>query len=323
MGAEQWPEIELRHLAALVAVAQEQSFRGAAARLGYVPSAISAQIGDLESKLGVRLFERSRGPGPVSLTEAGRVLLGHAEAILARLQAAESDVHRLVDGGVRVLRVGLTQSAGVRILPKLIRRYSDEWPGVELRPHEAHTDTELYHLVERGELDLSFVELPAPEGPFETVRLMNDPYILVVRADAPIAREGRRADLADLAELDLIGSMDSRGLRRVEAHLKALGVTPTFVVRSDVNATVEALVVAGVGAAIEPLLAVDREDERTAIVELEPTIAVPPRVIAIALHRDRAHTQAARDFVAAAGSVCADLERNALATESSRASRGG
>ena len=122
MGAEQWPGIELRHLAALVAVAREQSFRAAAASLGYVPSAISAQIGDLESKLGVRLFERSRGPGPVALTEAGRVLLAHAEAILARLQAAESDVHRLVDGGVRVLRVGLTQSAGVRILPTLIRR---------------------------------------------------------------------------------------------------------------------------------------------------------------------------------------------------------
>ncbi len=315
MAAEQWPGIELRHLAALVAVAREQSFRGAAARLGYVPSAISAQISDLESKLGVRLFERSRGPGPVTLTDAGRVLLGHAEAILARLQAAESDVHGLVDGGVRVLRVGLTQSAGVRILPTLIRRYSREWPDVELRPHEAHTDVELYQLVERGELDLSFVELPAPEGPFETVRLMNDPYILVVRADAPVALERRRAGLADLAELDLIGSMDSRGLRRVEAHLQGLGVTPNFVVRSDVNATVEALVVAGVGAAIEPLLAIDLADERLAIVELEPTIAVPPRVIAIAWHRDRSHPAAAHELIAVAQTVCAELERTALARQ--------
>jgi DNA-binding transcriptional LysR family regulator len=88
-----------------------------------------------------------------------------------------------------------------------------------------------------------------------------------------------------------------------------------------VNATVEALVVAGVGAAIEPLLAVDREDERIAIVELEPTIAVPPRVIAIAWHRDRLHTAAARELVAAARDVCAELERNGLGVEDSRAGR--
>jgi DNA-binding transcriptional LysR family regulator len=309
MAADQWPGIELRHLAALVAVAHERSFRAAAARLGYVPSAISAQIGFLERKLGVRLVQRSRGPGNVSLTEAGEVLLAHAEAIVARLQEAQSDILRFTEGAARHLKVGITQSAGVRMLPRLLQIYSERWPDVELRPREEHTDVELYRLVEQGDLDLSFVELPAPAGPFETVRLMNDPYILVVRADSPIARERRRAGVADLAGLDLIGSMDSRGLRRVEAHLNERGVTLNFVVRTDVNATVQALVAAGLGAAIEPRLAVDHEDERTRIVELEPAIGIPPRVIAIAWHRDRSEPAAVSDFIAAAEYVCAELER--------------
>jgi DNA-binding transcriptional LysR family regulator len=321
MATEQWPGIELRHLAALIAVAHERSFRAAAGRLGYVPSAVSAQIALLERTAGVRLVERTRGPGNVTLTEAGEVLLAHAEAIMARLQAAQSDVLRFSDGAVRHLRIGITQSAGVRILPRLLQIYAERWPGVELRPREEHTDVELYQLVAQGELDLSFVELPAPEGPFETVRLMNDPYILVVRADSPVAHRRGPAELSDLTGLNLIGPMDSRGLRRVEAHLKARGVTLNFVVRSDVNATVQALVVAGLGAAIEPWLAVDHEDERTRIVELDREIAIPPRVIAIAWRRDRSHPPAARDLVSAAEGVCAELERTIAAALAPRSRR--
>ncbi|HEY6052950.1 MAG TPA: LysR family transcriptional regulator, partial [Gaiellaceae bacterium] len=85
MNGEQWLGIELRHLAALAAVARERSFRGAAASLGYVPSAISSQIASLERAVGVRLVERQRGSGRVRLTEPGELLLAHAESILARL----------------------------------------------------------------------------------------------------------------------------------------------------------------------------------------------------------------------------------------------
>ena len=81
--------IEVRHLAALEAVAEEGSFRRAATRLGYVQSAISEQIAALERIVGQRLVERSRGPGPVALTEAGEVLLGHAKAIVARIKRAK------------------------------------------------------------------------------------------------------------------------------------------------------------------------------------------------------------------------------------------
>jgi len=298
----QWLGIELRHLAALEAVAREGSFRRAAASLGYVQSAISQQIAALERAVGQRLVERSRGGGTVELTEAGELVLQHADAILARLQAAQADVAALATGAAGVLRVGITQSVGVRILPSLMRRFTPAWPDVRLRPTEASADLALYEGVERGDLDVAFVELPTPAGPFEAVELLSDPFVVVVRRDSPLAR-GPFA-VADLANVPLVGHTDCRGLARVEAQLRARGVEPEFAFRSDVNATIQALVGAGVGAAILPVLAVDAADPLTTTRELP---GIPPRVLALVRHRDRYHSPAAQAFVEAAQAVCAEL----------------
>jgi DNA-binding transcriptional LysR family regulator len=307
MNGEQWLGIELRHLAALVAVARERSFRGAATSLGYVPSAISGQIASLERAVGTRLVERSRGPGRVCLTPAGDLLVGHAETILSRLQAAQVDMAGFLGGGPSTLRVGITQSVGVRILPTLMQRYAARWPDVQLAPLEAAGYLELYGGVERGDLDLGFVELPVPVGPFETFELMTDPYVLLVRAGDPLARARRPAEAEDVAALRLIGYSSCRGFKRVEATLEARGAEPNVVVRSDVNATVQALVAAGVGAAIIPRLAVDETDARTAVVPFGRTLTVPPRTLALAWHADRAHAPAVREFVELAQQVCREL----------------
>ncbi|HXD70637.1 MAG TPA: LysR family transcriptional regulator, partial [Gaiellales bacterium] len=95
-GEPRWLGIEPRHLATLRAVAEAGSFRGAAAELGYVPSGVSAHVGALERAAGRPLVRRRRGAG-IELTEAGRVLLDHADAILARLRAAQADMAALDD----------------------------------------------------------------------------------------------------------------------------------------------------------------------------------------------------------------------------------
>jgi DNA-binding transcriptional LysR family regulator len=297
-----WLGIELRHLAALEAVAREGSFRRAATSLGYVQSAISQQIASLERAVGRRLVERSRGNSRVELTEAGELVLRHAGAILARLKAAQADVAALATGQAGVLRVGITQSVGVRILPLLMRSFAAEWPDVRLRPTEAPADLPLYDAVERGDVELSFVELPVPAGPFDVFELMADPYVLVVRRDSRLAQSD--VTLADLTG-PLIGHTECRGLARVEAQLRARGIEPEFAFRSDVNATIQALVGAGLGAAVLPVLAVDPTDPLTTMRELP---GIPPRVLAIVRHRDRYHSTAAEAFVAAAQAVCAGLQ---------------
>ncbi len=304
MASDQWFDVELRHLTALEAVAREGSFRKAAEALGFVQSAVSQQIAALERAVGKRLVERSRGPGPVRLTEAGELLLGHARAIRARLQAAQADIGALDAGELGALRVGITQSVGVRILPRLMQRWAPSWPGVAVRPTESTSDLELYGLVERGELELSFVELPAPDGPFDSAELLVDPYVLVVAADTPLARKKGAPTLKEIGSLPLIAHSQCRGLRRVEAQLRARGAEPTVVFRSDVNATVQALVAAGIGAAIVPGLAADPRDTLTVAKQLP---GIPPRTLALTWHRDRALAAPAQAFVEVARRVCAEL----------------
>jgi DNA-binding transcriptional LysR family regulator len=295
--------IEIRHLAALDAVAAEGSFRRAAARLGYVQSAISEQIASLERLVGRRLVERSPGAGAVELTEAGQVLLGHGRAILARIKAADADLSALTEGSAGSLRLGIYQSVGIRILPRLLQRYAVDWPDVRVLPQESPTDAGLFDLVESGELELSFADLPLRDGPFEWVELMRDPYVLLVQAGSPLAGAGG-AGLDDVAELPLIGHWTCRVFPRVEAELRAQGLEPNIVFRSDIIGTVQALVAAGVGSAIIPRLAVDPSDKRTAMIQLDSRMPVQPRKIALFWHRDRRRSPAALGFVEAAKTIC-------------------
>jgi DNA-binding transcriptional LysR family regulator len=305
MEPDRWLGVEVRHLAALEAVARERSFGRAADALGYTQSAVSQQIATLERLVGERLVERPGGPRSVSLTEAGELLLRHAEAIVARLEAARADMTALAQGEAGTLRVGTFQSVGARVLPELMRRFLAEWPRVDLQLSESTLDDELLRHVERGLLDLTFAMQPIADGPFESVALMHDPYVLVVPAESPLAAS-ESASLADLGDLPLIGNRACRSTDLAESELRIRGVESAVAFRSDDNGTVQGMVAAGVGAALVPLLAVEPQDERVRVLALEPEI--PPRRIAFAWHRDRHRSPAARAFVQAAVALCADLQ---------------
>ncbi len=300
MEADRWLGIELRHFLALEAVAREGSFGKAAAKLGYTQSAVSQQIAALERIVGQRLVERPGGPKPVSLTEAGRLLLTHADAIAARVAAAQADLTALGEGQAGTLRVGVFQSVGQRILPELMRRYLHAWPQVKVTLTESANDEELLALVERGDLDLTFSDLPLTEGPFESVELLRDPYVLVVAADSPLAGRDAPPTIREVAELDLIGHKHCRTMNQLEANVRR---PLQFVFRSDHNQTVQALVASGVGSALVPKLTMDPEDDTTKLIDLPK---LPPRLIALAWRRDRYRTPAAQE-------VTAELELEAVA----------
>src|ERR671930_881442 len=298
MEADRWLGVELRHFLALEAVARSGSFGKAAQALGYTQSAVSQQIAALERIVGQRLVERPGGPKPVSLTEAGQLLLTHADAIAARVAAAQADLTALGEGQAGTLRVGVFQSVGQRILPELMRRYLRSWPHVKVSLTESANDEALLALVERGELDLTFSDLPLPDGPFEAVELLRDPYVLVVPWDSDLDQPSLR----EIAQMDLIGHKHCRTLARVEGAFRQ---PLHYVFQSDHNQTVQALVVAGVGSALVPRMTMDENDPSTRLLELPK---IPPRMLAIGWHRDRYRTPAARAFVETAEAVCAELE---------------
>jgi DNA-binding transcriptional LysR family regulator len=310
MEPDSWLGVELRHLAALEAVAREGTFGRAAVSLGYTQSAISQQIQTLERLVGERLLERPGGPRAVSLTEAGALLLRHAESIIARLHAAQADMAALSQGQSGALRIGTFQSVGAKVLPNVMRRFLAAWPHVELELTESASDDDLLRLIERGELELAFAMLPTLEGPFESEEILRDPYVLLVPADHELGGL-ERTSIAELGDLTLIGNRACRSTALAEGELVQRGVAVDVAFRSDDNGTVQGLVGAGFGAALVPLLTVDPNDVRVSVLEIEPEI--PHRRIALAWHRDRHRSPAARAFADIAREVCAEVEAS-LAT---------
>jgi DNA-binding transcriptional LysR family regulator len=292
MEPDSWLGVEVRHLAALQALADEGSFGRAADRLGYTQSAISQQIATLERLVGERLVERPGGPRPISLTEAGVLLLRHAQSIVARLQAAHADLKALRAGEAGTLHIGTFQSAGARLLPEIMRRYKDRWPQVEIGLDELEDD-EIAVAVERGEIDVGFVLLPVGDAPLEATELLRDPHVLIVAAGSPLA--SRRPTLCEVAAESLVGFRDSHAVAQIVAAFRAEGVEPHWAYRSNDNPTIQGLVAAGVGVAVMPRLTVDLADKRIAVVDLAGS--VPSRVVALARHRDRYYSPAARAFI--------------------------
>jgi DNA-binding transcriptional LysR family regulator len=214
-------------------------------------------------------------------------------------------MNALEAGDAGRLRVGTFQSVGTRILPTLLRRFSDAHPAVEIVLRESSDESELLEMIERGELDLTFWTLPVPPGPYESVQLLLDPYVLVVPAGSPLTALKRVPTLKEIALQPLIGFNHCSAMDEVETHLSSTGRAPNVVFRSDNNGTVQGLVGAGVGISVSPLLTVNEGDERVHVISLQGRI--PPRQIGLVWHRDRHRSPAAEAFVDSAVAVCREL----------------
>lgn len=285
--------IELRHLVTLAAVGRTGSFSRAAEELGYTQSAVSQQIARLERTTRHVLVDRPGGTRASTLTAAGRLLLGHADAIVARLASARADLDALAEGSAGVLRVGCYQSVGVRILPRVVRAFRTAWPSVGVELIEAEDDAVLLGHVERGELDLAFVAYPMMPGPFAHRELLDDPYVVVVAEDDPLGRDGP-ATVADLDGVPIVTYAQMREVHAIENRLGSPDLANQILLRSNDNGTILGLAAEGVGAAVISWLSVDpfRQGLRTVALA-----GVSPRIVGIAWHRDRYRIPAADEFV--------------------------
>ncbi|MFC9362915.1 LysR family transcriptional regulator, partial [Rhodococcus sp. NPDC057014] len=312
--------IELRYLAALIAVHRDASFSRAAERLGYTQSAVSQQIARLERGIGHQLVERPGGSRAVSLTPAGKVLLRHAEAIVARLTSAAADLDALDDGTAGTLRIGCYQSVGVRILPRVMREFLAQFPGVNVQLVENEDDGELLAQVERGELDLSFVVAPLPPGPFDSEELLEDPYVVAVRDDSPLGRGTGTVTPKDLARIPLISYAQIREAHLIENRLGHPALAGQMVFRSNDNGTILGLAAEGVGAAVIPWLSVDPHRDGLRVLQIS---GVSRRIVGIAWHRDRYQIPAAHAFIDLAHAAANEEEIHMRAALGNGAPRSG
>jgi DNA-binding transcriptional LysR family regulator len=284
-------DLEVRHLVAFDAVAREGTFGRAADKLGYTQSAISQQIASLERLVDGKLFDRPGGPKPVELTPLGEQLLGSARELLARVDAVGEDLDRFRTGEVGRLTVGTYQSVSAKVLPLVVGRMRSEQPDVEIRVFESDVDDELDVALARGELDLSFV-VGDWVGHFESRHLFDDPFVLVAR---PGDYKPGTVRLAELQGAPMVGQHANSCQIMNEMGLRAAGLEPNYVFRTNDNGTVSAMVKAGLGVAVMPLLCVDPDDPGIELHPLRP--ALPDRRISIAWRKGRTLSPVAERFI--------------------------
>jgi DNA-binding transcriptional LysR family regulator len=273
--------VDMRQLAALEAIARERSFRGAAQALGYVQSAVSQQIVQLERACGARLVDRAPGTAAVALTEAGELVLEHAAAVRERYGAAERELATLKRGAGPRLRVG--------VVPGALALMGDGLADAE--PACACT---LAERLVRGELDVAFCGLPVHDERLASAAVLDDPIVAFVAAGAPAAALERPALPADLAGQRLVRLTAWAGqdtaLRWLGRAGRAAG--PPHV--TDREATLRSLVAAGEAWAIVPRLVATGPGTVAVALRDGP----PPRRLGLVWSAERSGIPAIAAFVA-------------------------
>jgi DNA-binding transcriptional LysR family regulator len=274
--------METQLLEVFATVARESSITAAARRLSFTQSAVSRQISVLEAELGARVFDRL--PRGVALTEEGRELLPHAEAILDRLRTARrrlADLHTL---GAGRLRVGAFPTAVAALVPRALAQFRTSHPKVAYELVEGLTP-ELLERLAAGDADVAVVS-SSPGGPIDPDRfalrhLLDERILVAVPRDHRLARR-RTVRLAELAGDPFIaGSADA-----VQTLLRA-GLPSGFRPRIEIVAAEWTAkfgcVAAGLGVSLVPALAARGTPADIALLRLHPDDAVVRQVFAATL----------------------------------------
>ncbi|WP_018898156.1 LysR family transcriptional regulator [Rhizobium sp. 2MFCol3.1] len=179
--------MELRHIRYFLAVAEEQNFTRAAAKLGIGQPPLSQQIRDLENEIGAALFHRV--PHGAELTEAGSAFLPEARAAIASAEKAKLAAQRATRGETGRLALGFTASSAFNTaVSGTIRRFRGQWPDVSLSLTEMNSNWLMEKLM-RQEIDAAFIR-PGLEDPRDVYlkRLADEPMLIALPAHHPLAK---------------------------------------------------------------------------------------------------------------------------------------
>lgn len=263
------PDMETQLLEVFRTVARHGSITTAARALSFTQSAVSRQIAALEADIGARLFDRL--PRGVALTEEGRELLPHAEAVLDRLAAARRDLDDLRGLGRGRLRVGAFPTAVAALVPRAMASFRSAHPEISLSLVEGVTPQLLERLLAE-EADVAVVST-SPTGELDRERfdlrhLLDERLLVAVARDHRLAHR-RSVRLADLAEdAFVVGSATA------ENSLLRASLPSGFSPRVDIVAAEWTgklgCVAAGLGVALVPALAVRGTPPDIALLRLHP-----------------------------------------------------
>jgi len=249
--------LDVRRLRVLHAVSTHGSVTAAAAALGYSAPAVSQQLAALEREVGMRLTERE-GRG-IALTPAAVILVGHTDALLTQLDAAESDLAALRDQVSGQVALAAFPSAAATFVPAAWTALAGSAPQVHLGLTEMEPEESLPAVL-RGDIDVAIAHeydlLPRPLDPlFERRELLRDPVYVAIRVDHPLAA-AETLPLSGLAGLPFLAPRSSTSCAEmIQRACARAGFVPRVVARATDFQVLLNLVAVGAGVTLVPHLA--------------------------------------------------------------------
>ncbi|WP_210206747.1 LysR family transcriptional regulator [Methylobacterium durans] len=237
-------------------VVREGGVTRAANLLHRVPSNVTTRIKQFEERLGVALFRRQGRS--LTLTEAGRTLLGHAEKLLQMADIAEQEMRSGVVRGV--LRLGSLESAAGARLPPILSAFHARHPNVTIEL-QTGTTRALLRQLDRFEVEAAFVSEPFEKGSLSALPAFDEELVLITARGGPTIREA-----IALRGQTLVAFPHGCSYRqRLIEWLAEGGVSPDRVLEMSSYHAIVACVAAGTGAAIVPAEVLDQAVLSTAV----------------------------------------------------------
>ena len=288
------PTLEVRHLSLVHEIAATGSVTRAAERLHLTQSALSHQLRDIESRLGLQLFLRL-GKRMV-LTPPGERVLGAARRVLDEIGRTEDDLRLMTQHGKGVLRLCTQCNTGYHWLPPLLQAFHRKFPGIDVQIMVNATDRPLEALLE-GQIDLAVVTSDVDDKRLSSEQLFEDELVAVVSPTHPFAKRSY-IEPADFAEEHLIiykaDRHDSYTFTRI---LAPAGVEPARVSQVPLTEAILELVKAGLGVSVMARWAIEPAIKTGAVRAVRITRRGVHRGWSAVTLRDRVEPKWQREFI--------------------------
>lgn len=283
-------------LQAFASVAEGGSFSIAAEQLHLTQPAVSKRIALLESQLDCRLFDRVGRQ--ITLTEAGRALLPHAQSVLQEIRSAKRHIQDLRGGVTGVLTMGISHHLGLHRLPPILKKFTHDYPDVRLDIDFLDSE-EAYERVLLGEVEMGVITLaPEAKPSLDQIPLWRDELVITVAPDHPLATH-KTLSLHDLsAHRAILPGLNTYTGRIIKGLFDEQRLPLDIAMSTNYLETLKMMVSIGLGWSVLPKTLVDKT-LRTLIIR-DPVFNTQAlsRNLGAVVHRERSLSNAATALLA-------------------------
>lgn len=297
--------LSMRQLRVFSAAARHHSFSKAAAELNLTAPAISMQIKELESDMGVMLF--ARVGRRVELTTAGEYFLVYAKKVVDTLRDAETTLSRFQGKEAGILTIGLVSTAKY-FLPQLLSRFKEDHFGVQIKLEVRNRD-QMVALLRDGEIDLAIMGRTPSDIDTRIEAFAAHPHAFVANPAHPLASRQSISPMV-LNQMEIITREAGSGTRAImQRFLNDRGLTPQISMEMSSNESIKQAVIANLGISFVSLHTVGLEVKygEIAVLDIDETpISRAWHVVALNRRNHSVAAEAFRYFVLEHGAAILD-----------------